>query len=106
MIWYVSLWIASTTIRLTQTYSPTNSIAGFIRSRRGHKWGVPIAAVLVPAYAVAFGRVTEPAITTGNGWLCLLAVLMFWNAGKFLALGLLSTALLVRARFRERFALR
>ena len=101
MIWYLGSWIAGATIRLTQMYAPTNIIAGFIRTRRGHKWGVPIAAALVSAHAFAFGRVAETAIATDNGWLYLLAFLMFWNTGKFPSLGILSVALLVRARIRE-----
>ena len=101
MIWYLSSWIAVTTIRLTQTYAPTNIIAGFIRTRRGHKWGLPIAAVLAPAYACAFTRVAETAIATDHGWLYLLALLMLWNTGKSFSLGILGVALLVRATTRE-----
>ena len=100
MIWYLSSWIAGTTIRLAQTYAPTNIIAGFIRTRHGHKWGLPIAAVLVPAYAFTFNHIAEPAIATHNGWLYLLAFLMFWNTVKSLTLGILSVALLARARIR------
>lgn len=77
-------------------------IAGFIRTRRGHKWGIPIAAVLVPAYAFAFGRIAETAIASHTYWLYLLALLMFWNIGKFLSLGIVSVALLVQAAARER----
>ncbi|QTE28571.1 sulfate permease [Pengzhenrongella sicca] len=101
MIWYLSSWIAGTAIRLTQMYAPTNIIANFIRTRHGHKWGLPIAAVLVPAYAIAFSRVVDPATATGNGWLYLLAVLMFGNTGKLFALGILGAVLLVRAKVRE-----
>ena len=101
MIWYLISCIAGTTICLTQTYAPTNIIAGFIRTRRGHKWGLPIAAVLVPADAIAFRRVAATATATDNGWLYLLALLMFWNAGKLFALGILGAALLVRASARE-----
>lgn len=101
MIWYLSSWIAGTSLRLTKTYAPTNVIAGFIRSRRGHKWGIPIAAALVPAYALAFNRVADVATSTNTGWLYLFALLMFWNTGKVLALGNLSVVLLVRARIRE-----
>jgi len=102
MIWYLSSWIAGTTIRLTQTYAPMNIIAGFIRTRSGHKWGLPIAAVLVTVYAFAFDRMTERAIATDNGWLYLLAFLTLWNTVKFVTLGILSVALLARAKMHER----
>ncbi|WP_407343380.1 sulfate permease [Pengzhenrongella phosphoraccumulans] len=101
MIWYFSSWIAGATIRLMQVYAPTNILAGFIRTRRGHMWGMPLAAVLVPTYAFAFSRVADTATATNSGWLYLLALLMFWNTGKFVALGMLSVVLLMRAAARE-----
>ncbi|MGV8973281.1 MAG: sulfate permease [Rhodoglobus sp.] len=102
MIWYLSSWLASTTINFTQKCAPTNKVADFIRTRRGHKWGTPIAVALVPAYAFAFSRVAEFAIATDNGWLYLLALIMFWNTGKLLTLGMIGATLLVRARIGER----
>ena len=101
MVWYLSSWIAGTTIRLTRTYAPTNIIAGFIRTRRGHKWGIPIAVVLIPSYAFAFIRVAETEIPTRFSWLYLFALLMYWNTGKILSLAIVSVALLVRAKVRE-----
>ena len=86
MIWYLSSWIAGTTIRLTQTYAPTIIVGRFIRTRQGQNWGLPIAAALVPTYALTFNRVAEPAIATHNGWLYVLAFLVLWNTGKMVAL--------------------
>lgn len=102
MVWYVSFWIVCTTQRLLWRYAPTNWVVAFVRTRRGHKWGVPIAVVLVPTYTIAMITCTEWYQATDNCWAALLTGLMFWNAVKFTGLAVASLGLLVRARFRER----
>ncbi|MGO1316272.1 MAG: sulfate permease [Cellulomonadaceae bacterium] len=104
MVWYVSFWIVGTTQRLLWRYAPTNWIVAFVRTRRGHKWGVPIAVLLVPAYTWVCLRVGEWFEESDSVWLALLTGLMFWNAVKLTGLAIASIGLLVRARFRERLA--
>lgn len=102
MVWYVSFWIVGTAQRLLWRYAPTNWIVALVRTRRGHKWGVPIAIVLVPTYTIAMITCAEWYAATDSGWAALLTGLMFWNAIKFTGLAIASLGPLVRARSRER----
>lgn len=97
VVFYVSILIVSMIQRLLLRHAPTNRIAAFIRTRRGHKWGVPIAAVLVPAYTIAMMRCAEWYEATSNGWIAMLGGLMFWNAVKFVGLAIAN----VGCRFRR-----
>ncbi len=82
-------------------YMPTNIVLDKLRTRRGLKWGVPAMSLAIP-YLAAANILT---ILTGNGapgWFHLLVLLCIWNAFKFLVMGPVSVALLVRARTAER----
>lgn len=101
MIFHISFWIISRIYLLLLRYVPTNWIVAFVRTRRGQKWGVPIGAVLVPAYTIAMMTCGEWYEAADNVWIAALGALMFWNALKFITLAIASVGLLVRARFRE-----
>lgn len=90
-------------------YAPTNRLLARLRTRRGLRWAVPVALVLVPAYLCA-GYITTILIENGGpGWLNLLVLLLCWNAIKFAAMVPISLCLLARvwlSEWRERHVAR
>ncbi len=100
------LWAASVRIRyFLRRYMPTNILLDLIRTRRGLKWGIPAMLLAVP-YLLAASICTNLIADGGPGWLNLLVLLFIWNAMKFLIMGPVSLALLVRVRVQEAVARR
>jgi hypothetical protein len=95
------LWAASVRTRyFLRRYMPTNILLDVIRTRRGLKWGIPAMLLAVP-YLLAASICTDLIADGGPGWLNLLVLLFIWNAMKFLIMGPVSLALLVRVRVQE-----
>ena len=95
------LTVSSFIYAVLQRYAPTNIVLGRIRRRRGLKWGVPAMLLAAPYIVLAYWCLS--AIGDGApGWLNLIILLCLWNALKFVAIGPISVALLIRARYRER----
>jgi hypothetical protein len=98
------LWAASVRTRFfLRRYMPTNVLLDLIRTRRGLKWGVPAMLVAGP-YLLAAAVCANAVKVGGPGWLNLVVILFTWNSLKFLFIGPSSSALLIRARLRERIA--
>lgn len=95
------LTVSSFIYAVLQRYAPTNIVLGRIRQRRGLKWGIP--AMLLAAPYIVLAHWCSSAIGDGApGWFNLVVLLCVWNALKFIAIGPISVALLIRARYRER----
>lgn len=71
-----------------QAWMPTNHLVRWIYTDRGLKWGVPIAAVLVPFYVVVGEAVTERIDAGGSGWWWVLLAWSLVGALKFLSVGI------------------
>ncbi|WP_028279044.1 hypothetical protein [Arthrobacter sp. H5] len=100
------LWALSVRTRyFLRRYMPTNILLDAIRTRRGLKWGIP-AMLLAAPYLMAASCCSNLASDGGPGWLNLLVLLFVWNAMKFIVMGPISLALLMRVRGREAIALR
>jgi hypothetical protein len=95
------LWAASVRIRyFLRRYMPTNILLDLIRTRRGLKWGIPAMLLAVP-YLLLASICANLVADGGPGWLNLLVLLFIWNALKFLVMGPVSLALLLRTRLQE-----
>jgi len=100
------LWALSVRPRyFLRRYMPTNILLDLIRSRRGLKWGIP-AMLLAAPYLLAASICTDLIADGAPGWLNILVILFIWNAMKFLIVGPVSLALLIRVRVRESTARR
>ncbi|GAA4182922.1 hypothetical protein GCM10022288_01540 [Gryllotalpicola kribbensis] len=98
------LWAMSVRTRyFLRRYMPTNILLDLIRTRRGLKWGIP-AMLLAAPYLLAASICTNLLADGGPGWLSLLVLLLIWNALKFIVMGPVSLALLVRVRIQEAVA--
>lgn len=82
--------------------APSNLMLTRLRSRRGLKWAIPSAAVLVPIYLYAASICTTLVTRGGPGWLNFLVLLFIWDALKFAVMAPVSVVLLARARTSER----
>lgn len=99
------LTVSSFIYAVLQRYAPTNIVLGRIRRRRGLKWGVPAMLLATPYIVLAYW--CSFAIGDGApGWLNLVILLCLWNVLKFVAIGPISVALLIRVRHNEAVALR
>ena len=99
------LTVSSFIYAVLQRYAPTNIVLGRIRRRRGLKWGVPAMLLAAPYIVLAYW--CSSAIGDGApGWLNLVILLCLWNALRFVAIGPISVALLIRVRHNEAVALR
>lgn len=95
------LWAASVRIRyFLRRYMPTNILLDLIRTRRCLKWGIPAMLLAVP-YLLLASICANLVADGGPGWLNLLVLLFVWNALKFIVMGPVSLALLVRVRIQE-----
>lgn len=74
-----------------------------IRTRRGLKWGIP-AMLLAAPYLLATNYCLTLIEDGGPGWLNLVVLLFCWSALKFVVVGPISLALLIRARIHEGMA--
>lgn len=81
-------------------YMPTNILFKAIRTRRGLKWGVSAMLFAVPCpYAASLCTVL---IDHGaSGWLNVVAVVCVWNVLKFVWIGPVNVALLLRTKASE-----
>jgi len=100
------IWIISTYVRaFMRRFMPTSVLLDWLRSRRGIKWGVPAMLLAVPYLLIAVW--CSGAIERGaSGWLNLVILLCIWNAMKFIVMGPVSLALLLKARHQEKTVLR
>ncbi len=95
------LTVSSFIYAVLQRYAPTNIVLGWMRRRRGLKWGVPAMLLAAPYIVLAYW--CSSVIRDGApGWLNLVILLCLWNALKFVAIGPISVALLIRARYWEK----
>ncbi len=96
------IWIISTYVRaFTRRFMPTSILLDWLRSRRGLKWGIPAMLLAVPYLLIAVW--CSGAIERGaSGWLNLVILLCIWNAMKFIVMGPVSLALLLKVRHQER----
>ena len=91
------MWNLSTAVRgYLRYYMPTNVLLDRIRTRRGLKWGVPVAFVLVPAYLYTASLAATVVKQGWPGWLNVFVLLFLWNAMKFAAMVAWSVARLGR----------
>ena len=81
-------------------YMPSNRLLAAIRTRRGLKWGFPAMLVAAP-YILVATICSDLAADGGPGWLHLIVLWGCWNALKFIVMGPISVALLIRVRIRE-----
>ena len=101
-----SIWILSIYVRsFMQRCMPTNILIGFIRRRRGLKWGVPAMLLAVP-YALAAVWCLDLIDHGQPGWLHLVIMICIWNAIKFIVMGPVSVMLLLRWKHFEAVARR
>lgn len=97
--------IASARVRwFLRCYAPSNIALDAIRARRGHKWGIPAAIVLVPIYLYAASLTTALIERGAPGWLNIVVLVLIWGALKFAVMAPVSVVLLLRARLTERSA--
>jgi hypothetical protein len=95
------LWNASVHARgFLRRYMPNNILLDAVRTRRGLEWGVP-AMLLAAPYLLLASICTNAVADGGPSCFNLLVRLFCWNALKFLAIGPISFASLIRARLRE-----
>lgn len=79
-------------------YLPTNIAIQWLRNRRGLKWVVPVALVVVPGYLFAMSLCAALAARGGPGWLNGAVILLFWNAMKFAWMAALSPLKVIQCR--------
>ncbi len=79
---------------------PTNIVLDAIHTRRGLRWGVPAMLLAVP-YTLAAAFCVGLTNAGGSGWLSILALLLLWNALKFLVAGPLTLFRLLLVRGSE-----
>jgi hypothetical protein len=93
------MWNLSTAIRrYLRTFMPSNIAIDLLRTRRGLKWAVPAALVLLPAYLFPAVLAASAVEHGGPGWLNVLVLLFAWNAMKFAWMGVLSLPIMLRRR--------
>lgn len=95
------IWAASIHTHTVLRWAPTNLLLNRIRTRRGLKWGIPAMLIAAP-YLLGAAICTQLIKDGGPGWFNLLVALFIWNAFKFLWIGPISLAYLVRSRTAER----
>ncbi len=95
------IWTISVRTRdYLHRYMPSNRLLAAIRTRSGLKWGIPAMLVALP-YILIASICSSSAADGGPGWLHLIVLWACWNALKFIIMGPVSVALLIRARLRE-----
>lgn len=102
MLLMLSMRLAATIHYLLWVFAPTNILVRRLRTRKGLKWAIPAAVVLVPTYLFAAAIATSMLDDGGPGWLNLVVLICIWNAIKFTGLGLFSPLLLIREILRRR----
>jgi hypothetical protein len=95
------IWTLSVRTRdYLHRYMPSNRLLAAIRTRRGLKWGIPAMLVALPYILIASicsgpRRRRRPRLAPPH------RAVGCWNALKFIIMGPVSVALLIRARLRE-----
>jgi hypothetical protein len=80
---------------------PSNLIIDTVRTRRGHKWGLAVMLLAIPAWFAA--SVCVQLIERGGpGWLQLAVFILAVDGIKFAVTGPMSLVWLGRARWAER----
>lgn len=101
MIVFILGWRLNASVHsYLQTYAPTNTAIGWLRTRRGIKWAIPAALVATPLYAWAADALVDVLGCGGPHWLGFVAMLCIWNALKFALSALLTPLRLARPRMR------
>ena len=78
------LWNLSAALRgYLRFYMPTNRLIDWLRSPRGLRWAIPVAATASVGYLYAMGVCADLAQAPSLDWLNVLVMLCFWNAVKF-----------------------
>ena len=96
-------FVLGVTARMYYTFRrfmPTNIVLDAIHTRRGLRWGVPAMLLAVP-YTLAAAFCVGFTNAGGSGWLSILALLLLWNALKFLVAGPLTLFQLLVVRASE-----
>ncbi len=88
MVFRLSFAAVSGLLAICQAWMPTNRLVRWIYTDRGLKWGVPIAAVLVPFYVVVGQAAQERIDAGGSGWWWALLAWSLVGALKFLSVGI------------------
>ena len=104
LIWTISVYLRT----LMRRYMPTNIALDALRSRRGLKWGIP-AMLIAILYLYAASLLTSLIDSGAPRWLFAVTILLVWDALKFIVMGPVSLATLLKVRAaesRERRALR
>ena len=88
MVFRLSFAAVGGLLAFCQAWMPTNRLVRWIYTDQGLKWGVPIAAVLVPFYVVV-GQAARERIDAGSsGWWWVLLAWSLVGALKFLSVGI------------------
>jgi hypothetical protein len=96
MLLFLSVRLAAAIHRFLYTYMPSNIAIDLLRTRRGLKWALPVALILVPAYLIASAMASAAVDRSGPDWLNVLVLVFIWDAMKFTALAIWSPVLLYR----------
>ncbi len=95
-------WNLSTAIRgHFRHYMPTNRAIDWLRTPRGLKVALPVAALAALAYLLAMRWSSSHLADGGPGYFNVLVVLFFWNAMKFAWTAALSPVLSMKLRQRR-----
>lgn len=99
------LWNLSAAIRgYLRFYMPTNRALDWLRTPRGLKWAIPIAAVVTPSFLYATSIAAVIAAEPGLGWMNVLVILFLWNALKFAWIAVLAPLAILRPMLGRRTA--
>ena len=90
MLLILSVRLAAAIHYYLRAFAPTNMLLRRLRTRRGPKWVIPAALLLVPTYLFAAAITTAVIADGGPGWLNLVVLTCIWNAIKFAGMGVLS----------------
>lgn len=104
LIWAISVHLRT----LMRQCMPTNIALDALRLRRGLKWGIPAMLIAIP-YLYAASLLTSLIDSGAPRWLFGVTILLVWDALKFIVMGPVSLATLLKVRAtesRERRALR
>lgn len=97
-----SFWTLSAAIRgYFRHYMPTNRAIDWLRTPRGLKVALQVAALAALAYLLAMRWSASHLADEGPGYLNMLVVLFFWNAMKFAWTAVLSPVLSIKLRHRR-----
>lgn len=101
LIWTISVHLRA----FMRRYMPTNIALDALRSRRGLKWGVPAMLIALP-YLYAASILTSLIDDGAPKWLYAIAIVLIWDAFKFITMGPVSLVTLFRVRAAESRVLR